>query len=138
MGDALMARQRYQAAIEAYKKAPPDDATAWNKLGIAYQMMFNVSDAMRSECEIHEPPRHGLVDLDAFFIAQAVDYLRRNSFDGIHTLREQSVDTFGVDRQRVQRDGVPLRACAPVLLIPPQLDGIAVTTCDPVTASTGE
>jgi tetratricopeptide (TPR) repeat protein len=47
MGDALMARQRYQAAIEAYKKAPQDDATAWNKLGIAYQMMFNVSDAMR-------------------------------------------------------------------------------------------
>jgi len=47
MGDALMARQRYQAAIEAYKKAPEDDAAAWNKLGIAYQMMFNVNDAMR-------------------------------------------------------------------------------------------
>ncbi len=46
LGDSLMAHQRYQAAIEAYKKAPPD-ATTWNKLGIAYQMMFNVNDAMR-------------------------------------------------------------------------------------------
>lgn len=46
LGDSMMARQRYQAAIEAYKKAPPD-AAVWNKLGIAYQMMFNVTDAMR-------------------------------------------------------------------------------------------
>ena len=45
MGDALMAHQRYQAAIEAYKKAPPD-AEVWNKLGIAYQLMFNVQEAM--------------------------------------------------------------------------------------------
>jgi Flp pilus assembly protein TadD len=46
IGDALMAHQRYQAAIEAYKKAPPDNATAWNKEGIAYQLMFNLTDAM--------------------------------------------------------------------------------------------
>ncbi|HMG87566.1 MAG TPA: tetratricopeptide repeat protein [Terracidiphilus sp.] len=46
VGDALMAHQRYQAAIEAYKKAPPDDAAVWNKLGIAYQLMFNLTDAM--------------------------------------------------------------------------------------------
>jgi Flp pilus assembly protein TadD len=46
LGDALMAHQRYQAAIEAYKKAPPDDATVWNKMGIAYQLMFNLTDAM--------------------------------------------------------------------------------------------
>jgi tetratricopeptide (TPR) repeat protein len=46
LGDSMMAHQRYQAAIEAYKKAPPD-AAVWNKLGIAYQMMFNVTDAMR-------------------------------------------------------------------------------------------
>ena len=46
IGDALMAHQRYQAAIEAYKKASPDNATAWNKEGIAYQLMFNLTDAM--------------------------------------------------------------------------------------------
>lgn len=46
LGDALMAHQRYQAAIEAYKKALPDDATVWNKEGIAYQLMFNLTDAM--------------------------------------------------------------------------------------------
>lgn len=46
VGDALMAHQRYQAAIEAYKKAPTDDPAVWNKLGIAYQLMFNPTDAM--------------------------------------------------------------------------------------------
>ncbi len=46
-GDALLARQRYQAAIEAYKKAPSGSATAWNKMGVAYQMMFNLQDATR-------------------------------------------------------------------------------------------
>ena len=46
IGDALMAHQRYQAAIEAYKKAPPNNAIVWNKMGIAYQLMFNLTDAM--------------------------------------------------------------------------------------------
>jgi tetratricopeptide (TPR) repeat protein len=46
VGDAMMAHQRYQAAIEAYKKAPSTDAVVWNKMGIAYQLMFNLVDAM--------------------------------------------------------------------------------------------
>jgi Flp pilus assembly protein TadD len=46
LGDALMAHQRYQAAIDAYKKAPSNDAAVWNKMGIAYQLMFNLTDAM--------------------------------------------------------------------------------------------
>lgn len=46
LGDALMAHQRYQAAIEAYKKAPRHDAVVWNKMGIAYQLMFDMNDAM--------------------------------------------------------------------------------------------
>ena len=46
-GDQLMAQQRYQAAIEAYKKGPRDSATLENKLGIAYQMMRNPADAAR-------------------------------------------------------------------------------------------
>lgn len=48
VGDALMMHQRYQAAIEAYKKAGRRSATALNKMGIAYQMMFNFQDAIRS------------------------------------------------------------------------------------------
>jgi Flp pilus assembly protein TadD len=47
LGDSLFAHQRYQAAIEAYKKGPRDSASVWNKTGIAYQMMFNMQDATR-------------------------------------------------------------------------------------------
>ncbi len=46
MGDSYSVHQRYQAAIAAYQKAPPS-AAIWNKIGIAYQMMFNVHDAIR-------------------------------------------------------------------------------------------
>ena len=48
LGDAYMAHQRYQAAIEAYKKGPTDNPGVWNKLGIAYQLMFNLNDAMHA------------------------------------------------------------------------------------------
>jgi tetratricopeptide (TPR) repeat protein len=47
LGDSLSAHQRYQAAIEAYSKAPEMTATIWNKMGISYQMMLNSHDAMR-------------------------------------------------------------------------------------------
>ncbi len=47
IGDSLMAHQRYQAAINTYSKAPQVTAAIWNKMGIAYQMMFNDSDASR-------------------------------------------------------------------------------------------
>jgi tetratricopeptide (TPR) repeat protein len=47
IGDSLSARQRYQAAIAAYAKAPEMTASIWNKMGIAYQMMFNSRDATR-------------------------------------------------------------------------------------------
>jgi tetratricopeptide (TPR) repeat protein len=46
VGDSFSMHQRYQAAIAAYQKAAPS-ATVWNKMGIAYQMMFNVHDAAR-------------------------------------------------------------------------------------------
>ena len=46
IGDTLAIHQRYQAAIEAYRKAP-ESAAVWNKMGIAYQMMFNLKDATR-------------------------------------------------------------------------------------------
>ncbi|HVN94005.1 MAG TPA: tetratricopeptide repeat protein [Terracidiphilus sp.] len=47
LGDSFEARQRYQAAIEAYAKAPVMTAAIWNKMGIAYQMMFNSRQAAR-------------------------------------------------------------------------------------------
>jgi tetratricopeptide (TPR) repeat protein len=47
LGDALVGHQRYQAAIAAYAKEPQKTATIWNKMGIAYQMMFNSKDATR-------------------------------------------------------------------------------------------
>ncbi len=46
LGDTLVVHQRYQAALAAYAKAQPT-AIIWNKMGIAYQMMFNLKDATR-------------------------------------------------------------------------------------------
>ena len=48
IGDAMMFHQRYQAAIQAYRKSPRMTAVLWNKLGIAYQMLFDLHDA--SDC----------------------------------------------------------------------------------------
>lgn len=47
IGDSLEARQHYQAAVAAYAKDPHPSATIWNKMGIAYQMMFNLREATR-------------------------------------------------------------------------------------------
>ena len=46
LGDTLAIHQRYQAALAAYAKAARS-AAVWNKMGIAYQMMFNLKDATR-------------------------------------------------------------------------------------------
>jgi tetratricopeptide (TPR) repeat protein len=62
LGDTLMAHQRYQAAIEAYKKGPRDSATLWNKMGIAYQLMLNLDEAMRCyEKSLKIEPRNSVV-----------------------------------------------------------------------------
>jgi tetratricopeptide (TPR) repeat protein len=45
--DALLGHQRYQEAIAAYQRAPQDKASVWNKMGVAYQLMFNSDDAAR-------------------------------------------------------------------------------------------
>ena len=47
IGDAMMVHQRYQAAIEAYRHAGQNSPDVWNKMGIAYQMMYNQEDAAR-------------------------------------------------------------------------------------------
>ncbi len=47
IGDSYSVRRRYQLAIAAYSKANPITPAIWNKMGIAYQMMFDVKDAVR-------------------------------------------------------------------------------------------
>jgi len=47
VADSLMAHQRYQAAIEEYKKIPSSSAEGWNKKGVAYQLMLNTDEAKR-------------------------------------------------------------------------------------------
>ena len=42
-----MVHQRYQAAIESYKKVPEQSAVVLNQMGIAYQMMFNLHEAVK-------------------------------------------------------------------------------------------
>lgn len=47
LGDSLVAHQRYQAAIAAYSSAHDMTAALWNKMGIAYQLLFNPKEATR-------------------------------------------------------------------------------------------
>ena len=70
VGDALMTHQRYQAAIEAYKKGPRDSPDVWNKMGIAYQLMFNMEDASRcyrASLKIDPKSPHVLNNLGTIF-----------------------------------------------------------------------
>jgi tetratricopeptide (TPR) repeat protein len=46
VADSLMAHQRYQAAIDEYRQAG-DTVDSLNKMGVAYQLMFNMNDAER-------------------------------------------------------------------------------------------
>lgn len=48
LGDLHMARRRYQAALEAYRRAPLDSAQIWNKIGIAEQQLYLMPDAKKS------------------------------------------------------------------------------------------
>lgn len=58
----LLAERRYQAAIEAYKKDPHPSADDWNRMGIAYQQMFNNNEAMRCfQASLKLNPRNGSV-----------------------------------------------------------------------------
>jgi tetratricopeptide (TPR) repeat protein len=47
VGDSLMARQHYQAAIAAYKEGAPESSETWNKMGVAYQLMLSTDDAAK-------------------------------------------------------------------------------------------
>jgi Tfp pilus assembly protein PilF len=62
LGDKLFANQQYQAAIEAYKKAPRDSAAVWNKMGISYQLLFDSDEAMHCYLKsLKLDPRNGHV-----------------------------------------------------------------------------
>ncbi len=45
--DILMAREEYHAAIKTYGKVQEPTSDLWNKMGIAYQMLFDFKDAGR-------------------------------------------------------------------------------------------
>lgn len=62
LGDTLSAHKQYQAAIEAYKKAPRDSAAVWNKMGISYQLLFESNEAMRCYlASLRLDPKNGSV-----------------------------------------------------------------------------
>lgn len=62
LADSLAVRQRYQAAIAAYTKIENPSAGVWNKMGIAYQMMFDEKDALRCyNASIKIDPRNATV-----------------------------------------------------------------------------
>jgi tetratricopeptide (TPR) repeat protein len=46
-GDFLMIHIQYQAALDAYSNVSPPSAAVWNKMGIAYEMLFDANNAAR-------------------------------------------------------------------------------------------
>ena len=73
VGDSLMAHQRYQAAIEQYKKASPDSAGLWNKMGVAYQLLLNLDDASRCYAQaLRLEPKNAVVlnNLGTVYVSQ--------------------------------------------------------------------
>jgi tetratricopeptide (TPR) repeat protein len=61
VGDSLMAHQRYQAAIEEYRKATPTSISALNKMGVAYLLMFNTNDAAKCyQAAIKRDPKNAI------------------------------------------------------------------------------
>ncbi len=62
LGDVYLVRQRYQAAIDAYAKVSPPSAALWQKRGLAYQMLFDLNDAVRCYNEsLQLDPRNSVV-----------------------------------------------------------------------------
>ncbi|HEY3835595.1 MAG TPA: tetratricopeptide repeat protein [Bryobacteraceae bacterium] len=47
-GDVYMARKMYRDAIEAYRQAPTNSPITWNKIGIAYHQMLQLSVAQKN------------------------------------------------------------------------------------------
>jgi tetratricopeptide (TPR) repeat protein len=47
LGDSMLIKGHYQEAVEAFQKVPNASSYVWNKMGIAYQMLFDLKDAVR-------------------------------------------------------------------------------------------
>jgi len=47
MGDRFFISQQYQAAIQTYAQVAQPSAVVWNKMGISYQMMYDLKGAVR-------------------------------------------------------------------------------------------
>lgn len=47
VGDSLLMRRQYQEALEEYRKSPSSSSDVWDKMGIAYQMLSDMKDAVR-------------------------------------------------------------------------------------------
>src|SRR5713226_10617241 len=45
--DILMARKMYREAVDVYREGPLDSAIIWNKIGIAYHQMLQMSEASK-------------------------------------------------------------------------------------------
>jgi Tfp pilus assembly protein PilF len=84
LGDTMAVHRRYQAAIEEYLKAPRS-AAVWNKMGIAYQMMFNLKDATRCYRESLKLDSHNSQVLNN--LATVFDSLKQYS-DAEHLYRK--------------------------------------------------
>lgn len=61
IADSMMAHQRYQAAIEQYKQVSPASVETWNKMGVAYQMLFNNAEATHCyQMALKMDPKNGI------------------------------------------------------------------------------
>jgi tetratricopeptide (TPR) repeat protein len=112
IGDALMVHQRYQAAIEAYKNAAPDTPAVWNKMGIAYQMMFDLADARRcyqASLRLDSKNSHVLNNLGTLydslgdFRAAEHEYRRALRIDPRSALIEKNLGTNLLAQHRYQQ-----------------------------------
>jgi tetratricopeptide (TPR) repeat protein len=73
LGDLFIVRKRYLDAINTYQEAAGNSAVVWNKLGIAYQHLFNDKDARLSyEHSLRLDPRYpeALNNLGTIFYAE--------------------------------------------------------------------
>jgi tetratricopeptide (TPR) repeat protein len=82
LGDLMMVRQRYLAAVEAYQRAPHNTAIIWNKLGIAYQHMYALDIAkLQYEKALEIDPHYAeaINNLGTVYYGQQ-DYRKAESF----------------------------------------------------------
>ena len=82
IGDSLLVKRSYQEAIEQYKKMTPQTADLWNKMGIAYQMLFDLKDAARCyKASLRLNPAHGyaLNNMGTIYDAQS-DFRKAEGF----------------------------------------------------------